>query len=63
MKGAAKLTLYESWKRVAFDTQGKAIKHVWDDYLAKEKKVYMEILTQKLHLIEGTMEEIGRAHV
>ena len=53
------MALHDAWKRVAFDPQGQAVKHVWDEYLAKEKKVYKEILSQKLTLIEGTMEELS----
>ena len=54
------MALHDAWKRIAFDTQGNAVKHVWDDYLIKEKKVYREILDQKLDKIEGTMEELGK---
>jgi len=54
------MALYDAWKRVAFDTQGQPVKHVWDEYLAKEKKVYKEILSQKLQLVEGTMAELSQ---
>jgi len=54
------MALYDAWKRVAFDTQGQPVKHVWDEYLAKEKKVYKEILSQKLQLVEGTMSELSQ---
>jgi len=54
------MALHDAWKRIAFDTQGQAIKHVWDDYLIKEKKVYKEILSQKLKLLEGTMAELSQ---
>ena len=53
------MALYDSWKRIAFDTQGQAVKRVWDDYLAKEKKVYQKILSEKLNLIEGTVTELS----
>ena len=53
------MALHDAWKRIAFDTQGQSVKHVWDDYLAQEKNVYKEILSQKLHLIEGTVTELG----
>ena len=53
------MALHDSWKRIAFDPQGQVVKHVWDDYLAKEKKVYKTILSQKLLKIEGTMEELA----
>ncbi|MCL2398951.1 MAG: SEC-C metal-binding domain-containing protein [Defluviitaleaceae bacterium] len=54
------MALYDAWKRIAFDTQGQPVKHVWDDYLSQEKKVYKEILSQKLQLIEGTLAELGQ---
>jgi len=53
------MALHDAWKRIAFDTQGQAVKHVWDEYLAKEKKLYKEILSQRLQKIEGTMEELS----
>ena len=53
------MALYDSWKRIAFDTQGQAVKRVWDDYLAKEKKVYQKILSEELKLIEGTAAELS----
>ena len=54
------MALYDAWKRIAFDTQGQPVKHIWDDYLAKEKKVYKEILSQKLQLVEGTVAELSQ---
>jgi len=54
------MALYDSWKRMAFDQQGQSVKHVWDDYLAKEKRAYQTILSQKLQLIEGTVTELGQ---
>ena len=51
--------LYESWKRVAFDPQNQPIKHVWDEYLAKEKTVYTNILKSKTTKIEGTVAELA----
>jgi preprotein translocase subunit SecA len=53
------MALFDSWKRIAFDQQGQTVKHVWDDYLAKEKKVYKAILSQKLQQIEGTVAGLG----
>ena len=54
------MALYDAWKRIAFDTQGQPVKHIWDDYLVKEKKVYKEILSQKLQLVEGTVTELSQ---
>ena len=54
------MALYDAWKRVAFDTQGQTVKHVWDEYLAKEKKVYKVILSEKLQQVEGTVEELSQ---
>ncbi|MCL1998244.1 MAG: SEC-C metal-binding domain-containing protein [Turicibacter sp.] len=53
------MALFDAWKRVAYDAQGQAIKHIWDTYLAKEKDVYKAILSQKLNVIEGTVGEFA----
>ena len=53
------MALHDAWKRIAYDPQGQAVKHVWDEYLVKEKKVYKEILSKKLQQIEGTMVELS----
>ena len=53
------LRLYDAWKRIAFDTQNQPVKHVWDDYLAREKAVYENILRGKTTRFEGTVAEIG----
>jgi len=55
------MALYEAWKRVSMDAQGQPVKHVWDDYLAKEKVVYAQILKNKTNRIEGTVAEIAEA--
>jgi len=54
--------LYEAWKRVAFDTQNQPIKHVWDEYLAKEKAAYIDILKNKTTKIEGTVKELAERY-
>ena len=51
--------LQESWKRVALNQQGKPVKHVWDDFYAKEKAVYKTILRDKVNHIEGTVSELA----
>ncbi|MCL2047707.1 MAG: SEC-C metal-binding domain-containing protein [Defluviitaleaceae bacterium] len=53
------MLLLDAWKRVAFDTQEKPVKHVWDEYLAKEKAIYKGILKEKRTRIEGTIEELA----
>ena len=53
------MALHDAWKRIAFDTQGQAVKRVWDEYLLKEKKLYKEIISGKLELIEGSMTELS----
>ena len=53
------MALFDAWKRIAFDTQGQMVKHVWDEYLAKEKKMYREILSGKLETVEGTVGELS----
>ena len=54
------MALFEAWKRIAFDAQGRTVKHVWDDFQAKEKQVYKDILSQKIQKVEGTIESIGK---
>ena len=53
------MALYDAWKRVAFDPQNQPVKHVWDEYLAKEKAVYEILLRDKTNRIEGTMAELA----
>ncbi|MCL2373163.1 MAG: SEC-C metal-binding domain-containing protein [Defluviitaleaceae bacterium] len=53
------MKLYDSWRRLAYDTQGQAVKHVWDEYLAKEEKVYVSLLKNKTDKIEGTVAEVA----
>jgi len=53
------MALYDAWKRVAFDPQNQPVKHIWDDYLAKEKAVYENILQNKISRIEGTIAELA----
>jgi len=55
------MALHDAWKRIAFDTQGQAVKHVWDEYLAEEKGVYKGILSRKQQLTEGTVEEVAKS--
>lgn len=55
------MTLYEQWKRISVDQQGQMIKHVWDEYLAQEKKVYKGLLSKKQQLVEGTVEEVAES--
>ena len=53
------MALFDAWKRIAFDTKEEPVKHVWDDYLAKEKAVYVNILRDKTTKIEGTVAELA----
>jgi preprotein translocase subunit SecA len=53
------MALYEAWKRVSMDTQGQPVKHVWDEYMAKEKLVYTQILKNKTNRIEGTVAKLA----
>jgi len=53
------MALIDAWKRIAYDTQGQPVKHVWDEYLAKEKAVYINILKTKNNRIEGTIAELA----
>ncbi|MCL1883972.1 MAG: SEC-C metal-binding domain-containing protein [Defluviitaleaceae bacterium] len=53
------MLLLDAWKRIAFDTQNQPVKHVWDEYLAKEKTVYTGLLKEKRTRIEGTISELA----
>jgi len=53
------MALIDAWKRISLDAQGQMVKHVWDDYLAKEKVIYTNILKSKTTRIEGTATELA----
>lgn len=53
------MALIDAWKRIAYDTQGQPVKHVWDEYLAKEKIVYINMLKNKENKLEGTVAELA----
>ncbi|MCL2199641.1 MAG: SEC-C metal-binding domain-containing protein [Defluviitaleaceae bacterium] len=54
------MLLLDAWKRLAFDTQNQPVKHVWDEYLAKEKAVYVSLLKEKKSKIEGTIADLAK---
>ena len=56
------MPLFDAWKRVAFDKQGNAVKHIWDEYLLKEKAVYTSILKEKTTRMEGTTAELAEKY-
>ena len=51
--------LQDAWKRIAIDVKGEPVKHVWDDYLAKEKVIYANILRNKTTRLEGSVAELA----
>jgi len=51
--------LQDAWKRIAYNPQGQPVKHVWDEYLAKEKTIYANLLRDKTSHIEGTVTELA----
>ena len=53
------MALIDAWKRIAFDKKEEPVKHVWDDYLAREKAVYQNLLRDKTTKIEGTVAELA----
>jgi len=53
------MPLQDAWKRISLDTKGEPVKHVWDDYLAKEKSVYANLLKNKTSRLEGTVAELA----
>jgi preprotein translocase subunit SecA len=56
------MPLLDAWKRVAFDRQNQPVKHVWDEYLAKEKTVYQSILKEKTTKLEGTIAQLAEKY-
>jgi len=56
------MALYDAWKRVSLDAQGQPMKHVWDEYMAKEKLVYTQILKNKTNRIEGTVADLAEEY-
>jgi len=54
------MALIDAWKRIAFDVQNQPVKHVWDEYLAKEKTVFINMLKTKETKVEGTAAEIAK---
>jgi len=55
------MALQDAWKRISLDTKGELVKHVWDDYLAREKTVYTNILRNKTTRLEGTVSELAES--
>jgi len=53
--------LQDAWKRISLDTKGEPVKHVWDEYLAKEKAIYANILRNKTTRLEGTVTELAES--
>lgn len=55
------MLLLDAWKRIAFDTQNQPVKHVWDEFYAKERAVYAGLLKDKKTRIEGTIAELAES--
>ena len=53
------MALFDAWKRIAFDRKGEPQKHIWKDYLAREKVIYAGILKEKTNKIEGVAGELA----
>jgi len=53
------MALFDAWKRIAFDAQNQPVTHTWDEYLAKEKAVYVNILKNKTTTLQGTVTELA----
>jgi len=56
------MALLDAWKRLAFDTQGQPVKHIWDEFSVKEKAAFANILKEKTTLIEGTVAELAEKY-
>lgn len=53
------MSLYEDWIKKAFNSNGKSIDAVWDQYLPKEQKIYEYILGGRITSIKGTVSELA----
>lgn len=53
------MSLYEDWIVLAYDSEGKSKKIVWDEYMPLEQKIYEQILSEKIETISGTIKELG----
>jgi len=53
------MSLYDAWKRVSLDAQGQPNKHVWDEYMQKERFVYATLLKNKTNRIEGNVTKLS----
>jgi len=53
------MALTDQWKRIAFDQRGNPVKHIWDEFSAKEKAAYILILNEKISNFEGTAKELA----
>ena len=53
------MPLKDAWRRIAYDVQNQPVRHIWDEYLAKEKLVYINMLKTKNTVVKGTVKEIA----
>ena len=53
------MALFDAWKRIAFDRKNEPVKHVWSDFLAKEKAAYAGILKNRTTKIEGAVSALA----
>ena len=53
------MLLLDAWKRVAYDRQNQPVRHVWDEFMAKEKGIYIRLLKEKSSRMEGTVAELA----
>ena len=54
------MTLYESWKRITFDTRGEVISREWDKFAACETNIYRRIISRKINKISGKVGELAK---
>ena len=54
------MPLKDAWRRIAYDVHNQPVKYVWDEYLAKEKAIYANMLKTKNNRIEGTVKDIAQ---
>ncbi len=56
--------LLEQWRESVYDENmaPSRLKKIWDDYFAKEKKVYIELLKEPETVVSGTVSELAEKY-
>lgn len=54
------MSLYESWFKKAYTSDGKINDILWNDFTPKEQKIYENILSNKREKIEGSIKDLAK---